>query len=1128
MTSCKDYDDDINNLQAQIDDLNKTLASIEAQIKNGAVITSLTPVSNGVTLTLSNGQSYTITNGKDGADGKDGAAGKDGITWTIGDDGYWYKNGVKQPYKAVGEKGEKGDKGDAGDAGASAAVRYYVPNPVSGYFDIYENGKKVESTKISYLGKGVITAVLKDEALDLYGVQGAASDPTTISLNGKLSSLVFIPNLYWDGIESVEYPWITDTLLSKHVTGQGFKSRATNKNASGSVKDLAGLDDYTPNLLPHDPIAVTPVDTTAFGPAWGVEYHLNPTNANVLSSDVKGYNVLNPTIIETRAVAASSVTSPSVDAAGAQLFNISPAGILTAGLQIADPWKLSTLPTAKTYTQQNLDANTIALQVKTDDPEKPIVTSDYAMLLPSKVYLEGLAWAKAPMYKCAAPDLVKAGITQTGRLGDELGTYDATEKVHIWDSPKEALQDKNGAALECYYNGSIDLKPYMSIHAVKEDIKTGKSALVKWAYGEEAVWGLKYEFKLVNYSVDDNTTGDSKYATIKDGVVTAVNVNAAGEVDPQSKTAIDREPLVQVIVKDHKGRVVLDGYVLIHITDTPPEGKDNKTITDYPVTDNTFDLCNAMDVLSTNWSQFNKYILTDGLDNMTKEKFDELYEADLKSPTQIGTQNSGDGIYEMKVFKDAPAKGLTDPTEAPLGTVSYYPNTNGTTNHRFIWTLTENEMEALTHDTKTPVNVVRYVRFKAKAGKEAEAPYAYVYVKMEINLTRKPITSVKFGDKITNYWFADNGADGGKDAIALDVQAPRDDQDINTISHAIRANLVGNTEKITDAHKYYFVPDQTTSVTAQNGKVYTITPMSSATDVAAKSLYCLRVTAPRADVHEYNRNTLDKLLNECTIDYTKGAFANNKLYAVSGGVYTQIATLNQNTGVITLINNVACQDVLNAVGYAEKHANIAKEFNTFVGVASQKDCAAQVVEDDIFRVSWQRPINLKELGNTVALDAKTNENVIYVLDFLKLFDWRGEKVGYMWDDQTWFWAYYNIKAITLNMNPDDILTTLHQTGDTFVPLSSISTMVELSAYPSRAKASKKYSFTLYPTYDKASKNQDLLDYMKANKAAFGAIYYANNGDNVTKFKVKIPVKIEYEWGYMQDVVTIEIDRTRGN
>lgn len=155
-TSCKDYDDDISSLQSQIDKLNEMVSKIQGQIDNGAILTGVSPVENGVKLTLSNGDSYTITNGKDGAKGADGAAGapgtpgKDADIWKIGDDGYWYKNETKTDWKAVGTDGAAGAAGTAGTAGKNG--KYYVPNPQTGTFFVYGDGDKdAYDSGVSYL-----------------------------------------------------------------------------------------------------------------------------------------------------------------------------------------------------------------------------------------------------------------------------------------------------------------------------------------------------------------------------------------------------------------------------------------------------------------------------------------------------------------------------------------------------------------------------------------------------------------------------------------------------------------------------------------------------------------------------------------------------------------------------------------------------------------------------------------------------------------------------------------------------------------------------------------------------------------------------------------------------------------
>ena len=211
-TSCKDYDDDISSLQSQIDKLNEMVSKIQGQIDKGAILTGVSPVENGVKLTLSNGDSYTITNGKDGAKGADGAAGtpgtpgKDADIWKIGDDGYWYKNDTKTDWKAVGTDGAAGAAGTAGTPGAAGKDgKYYVPNPQTGTFFVYGDGDKdAYDSGVSYLASGIITATWTKDVLTLNGVKNEAGEQIVINLTTDLKALVFSPEYYYQGIEAFE------------------------------------------------------------------------------------------------------------------------------------------------------------------------------------------------------------------------------------------------------------------------------------------------------------------------------------------------------------------------------------------------------------------------------------------------------------------------------------------------------------------------------------------------------------------------------------------------------------------------------------------------------------------------------------------------------------------------------------------------------------------------------------------------------------------------------------------------------------------------------------------------------------------------------------------------------------
>ena len=57
--------------------------------------------------------------GEKGDKGDTGMNGANASVWVIGDDGYWYKDGMKTDFNS---RGEKGDKGDTGTNGANASV----------------------------------------------------------------------------------------------------------------------------------------------------------------------------------------------------------------------------------------------------------------------------------------------------------------------------------------------------------------------------------------------------------------------------------------------------------------------------------------------------------------------------------------------------------------------------------------------------------------------------------------------------------------------------------------------------------------------------------------------------------------------------------------------------------------------------------------------------------------------------------------------------------------------------------------------------------------------------------------------------------------------------------------------
>ena len=100
--SCKDYDDDIDSINKELTDIKSQIAALQAKVDAGKWITSVSSTANGVSITLNDGQTLTIANGKDGQNGAQGAAGKDGSVVEV-KEGVLYINGEATEIKVAEE-----------------------------------------------------------------------------------------------------------------------------------------------------------------------------------------------------------------------------------------------------------------------------------------------------------------------------------------------------------------------------------------------------------------------------------------------------------------------------------------------------------------------------------------------------------------------------------------------------------------------------------------------------------------------------------------------------------------------------------------------------------------------------------------------------------------------------------------------------------------------------------------------------------------------------------------------------------------------------------------------------------------------------------------------------------------
>ena len=195
---CKDYDDDIDNLQAQIDANKASIAELQKFVKEGKWVTNVEDITGGFKITFNDNKSYSITSGKDAtpttikidpvtknwivndidlgicAEGKKGDAGvgtpgKDGYAPQISEDGYW------MVWDAEAEKAVKTNVKAATDIYVSADAS----NPLVWVLNILnkETGEweKVSMPKSARITGMSVIGVTKEGTVDLSSTQAEAT-----------------------------------------------------------------------------------------------------------------------------------------------------------------------------------------------------------------------------------------------------------------------------------------------------------------------------------------------------------------------------------------------------------------------------------------------------------------------------------------------------------------------------------------------------------------------------------------------------------------------------------------------------------------------------------------------------------------------------------------------------------------------------------------------------------------------------------------------------------------------------------------------------------------------------------------------------------------------------------------
>ena len=912
-----------------------------------------------------------------------------------------------------------------------------------------------------------LTKYIDEQINEVSASVSAVSGNLVTLLTKSLRGLVFYPNLYVDGIEAAEYGYLAYTY---------YKAETSADAANSDLWDDKGGLLNTPNCHFPEGTAYSPNGSDTYDPIDSVQYHLNPSSAVVPEGSLS-FISRDAQVITRHNY--QGTPSPKVEG-----FNVKN-GMVTVYMR-ADG---ASIDAGNDNGQgngagDNGVANIFALQASLQDNngKDTLITSDYAMLYASQIVPRAIAFNNGNNQ--AIDCKVKAN-------GDEM-----------FLTAKEAIEDQRPEAkIRILYSDAegFDLKDILCIHydRITKTLKATEHAV--WQYGEEAHYDLHYKYDLIDYTVDGNNTIDSRYAKItEDGVLTPNGVDAQGNpTQPGDKAAIGKEPLVRVTVLDGLNRVVLFGFIRFEIVDRLYNEEAEAIAKDRTVTD-----CEPDDIKYV-WSEISERVLTKM--QMGNEEFNAIYTLDFDSRSgivnQYRVQNENDDE-----FRDGKAYAQIAPADR-VGMLTAQIESGSTQVSALHWSLDPCQQQEIFESENKSETI--YIRFKKIDGKETDVA---LYLPLTLNYTRDTQMASLDWKKKDEVW-----AWGQKHEAGMNVYEPTDGgntlnytQDFNTIFFGDKVNLPSG---YAESNKIYFFLDAKAgkfNLVTKNGNYLTHHCTKSHTDYNGNVLEFGDVVDGEFKVYDANQINYPIVLSAGNV---ASVYANDKVYLDSPTENNLVATIDQQTGVITYAHTDAAKTVLNeysTLDYSEPAAFLR------VGVAVKGDCTMKPLNNNVFNDYILRPINLQGLDGAAFTDATDNGAKVAVADLFTFTDWRHQSFT---GTNVWYYAYYGIQKVQVLCDNDKVTTDMSGStlGKTTLAMAAPGTSLnwyETNSYPDAPQVEDGV-LTFTPAQNSAGYDQDAL--YQQIKDQLGELVYNNNRTPIMKeFTLRIPMVITYDWGTIEN------------
>lgn len=975
--SCKDYDDDIDGLQEQIDAVNKSIESLKKDFGALAYVKDVKWDESTRTLTITPATGNPVTYKIEDADTQDGntkytlETKEEGgvITITLkndkgevvsaptftmpsmpeafdaskltfnAEDGCIYYNGVKTGVTIPKNEVEGFDENKltitAGEKG-KVVIKYgdkelgsmnsFDPNALTVGKDgvVLYYGEPTGVTLPQVTIPGLTITEVKDAAGTIIGytIKYGENEPVNLKLiSEKLQSLVFMPELYYQGIEAMSAnTFFYNVQKLKHPTLDANKDQADDAATDGDKYSI------TPNLV--------------------AKYHMNPSNAAV--SGLKKENMF--LICEDKVYTKAGENKIEITDFSASNGILTVQAGINSGLlkDIEEDGKVTTL----------------ALQVGTKGAKgDTLITSDYAAVKAMKV--KNLKIADA-----------------------QKGLVDLVE-THFYTTAAEAIKEAPQFELRWNNADGIDVAELVATHADRYSIDENAAVhccLDKNAATDEIkAYGLKYEYGLVGYFDGVNKTSQSAHAAMEGSILRAQATSGGQQQDfgaEQNRSTVGRMPLVRVTLVDTAtNNVAAVAYIKFRITDKEKENK--ATVIDPFVFGQNFTAnCeNKNIILNLLWDQVEEKILANKDINMSKAEFMQEYKLD--------------GLTWGEQFDKAGIDAKPVASNEKIGKVSF-PNIDDEDHQTNIlrWIVNSEEAYKLFVEHNEFSVIVRFVK------DNGNNTYHYVYVTLtwhpkELNV--KPTGTIDNGIKFSKVWFKHDTKENGFDDVHFGVAVPtsEDGKGECTFTNDLldkfseRKLIISGIDAIYEdfadellTKTFTFVTEPNKEVKGCDGKTYILT--ADGTDLIATE---------------------------------KGKPANKEVIAKLSGENGKV--LNS---IVTYQEGTIAKAILNKAYETVDGALTAK-----VAVNAVNGCGKPVtLSNNEFFVKFMRPITINKGGDKFLEDGVAGGSELKIADILSFIDWRDNA----FTKKNCLFNYYKVSAIKINtaaikISDGGLLTTVY-------------------------------------------------------------------------------------------------------